>query len=95
MSVSDDAFRTELRSWLAEHPPPAIDVAATAEDAAILRDWQRTLHAGRWVGINWPAEYGGRGAPLTQGRDAATRNWPASPHRRCSVARASRWSGRR
>ena len=66
MSVSDDAFRTELRSWLAEHPPPAVEVAATADDAAILREWQRTLHAGRWVGIHWPVEYGGRGASLTQ-----------------------------
>ena len=32
----------------------------------MLREWQRTLHAGRWVGIHWPVEYGGRGASLTQ-----------------------------
>ena len=32
----------------------------------MLRDWQRTLHAGRWVGIHWPVEYGGRGASVTQ-----------------------------
>ena len=32
----------------------------------MLRGWQRTLHSGRWVGINWPVEYGGRGASLTQ-----------------------------
>jgi alkylation response protein AidB-like acyl-CoA dehydrogenase len=62
----DDGFRAELRSWLDEHPPPAVEVAATPDDAAVLRDWQRTLHAGRWVGVHWPVEYGGRGASVTQ-----------------------------
>ena len=28
--------------------------------------WHRTLHAGRWVGIHWPVEYGGRGASPAQ-----------------------------
>ena len=59
-------FRAELRSWLREHPPPDIDVAATVEDADALRAWQKALAAGRWVGIHWPVEYGGRGASLTQ-----------------------------
>jgi len=59
-------FREELRSWLREHTPPDVDVAATFEDAELLREWQRTLHSGRWVGIHWPVEYGGRGASPTQ-----------------------------
>jgi alkylation response protein AidB-like acyl-CoA dehydrogenase len=63
-SLSD--FRDELRSWLREHPPPDIDVAATVEEADALRAWQGALAAGRWVGIHWPVEYGGRGASLTQ-----------------------------
>jgi len=62
----DEEFRDELRSWLAEHPPPAAAIAATPQDAHVLRQWQRTLHAGRWVGIDWPIDYGGRGASLTQ-----------------------------
>jgi alkylation response protein AidB-like acyl-CoA dehydrogenase len=66
MAADDEAFRDELQSWLEEHPPPALDVAATFEEAAELRQWQRTLHGGRWVGVNWPVEYGGRGASLTQ-----------------------------
>ena len=66
MAADDEAFRDELHSWLEEHPPPALDVAATFEEAAELRRWQRTLHDGRWVGVNWPVEYGGRGASLTQ-----------------------------
>ena len=59
-------FRDELHSWLQEHPPPDVEVAATVEDADALREWQRALAAGRWIGIHWPVEYGGRGASLTQ-----------------------------
>ncbi len=59
-------FRAELRSWLAEHPPPTVHVAANADDTAMLREWQRTLAAARWVGVHWPVEYGGRGATLAQ-----------------------------
>jgi alkylation response protein AidB-like acyl-CoA dehydrogenase len=66
MPPHDEQFRDELRSWLSEHPPPSVDVAATLEEAEVLRDWQRTLHSGRWVGIHWPVEYGGRGASLTE-----------------------------
>lgn len=66
MSVSDEVFRSELRAWLAEHPPPAVDVAGTLEEGAVLREWQRTLHAGGWVGIHWPVEYGGRAASMMQ-----------------------------
>ena len=66
LSPDDVAFRDELRGWLAEHTPPDIDVAATFDEAEKLRDWQRTLHSGRWVGIHWPEEYGGRGASLLQ-----------------------------
>ena len=66
LSPEDEAFRDELRGWLASHTPPDIDVAATFDEAEKLRDWQRTLHSGRWVGIHWPEEYGGRGATLLQ-----------------------------
>jgi alkylation response protein AidB-like acyl-CoA dehydrogenase len=66
LSPEDVAFRDELRGWLTDHTPPDIDVAATFDEAEKLRDWQRTLHSGRWVGIHWPEEYGGRGASLLQ-----------------------------
>jgi alkylation response protein AidB-like acyl-CoA dehydrogenase len=62
----DERLRAELRAWLVEHPPPDVAVAATDDDAEALRQWQRDLHAGGWVGIHWPAEYGGRGASVTQ-----------------------------
>jgi alkylation response protein AidB-like acyl-CoA dehydrogenase len=64
--IDDETFRRELRAWLAEHPHPTIGVAGTPEEAEALRQWQRTLHAGGWVGIHWPDEYGGRDASATQ-----------------------------
>ncbi len=62
----DEQLRAELLDWLREHRPPEVEIAATEADAEVLRDWQRTLHGGGWVGINWPVEYGGRGASLAQ-----------------------------
>jgi alkylation response protein AidB-like acyl-CoA dehydrogenase len=66
MSAPDDQFRAELREWLVAHAPPAVEVAATREEADALREWQRTLHSGGWVGIHWPVEDGGRAASLGQ-----------------------------
>jgi alkylation response protein AidB-like acyl-CoA dehydrogenase len=65
--TDDEAFRQELCSWLAGHAPPSIEgFPKTAEDVKQLREWQRTLHAGGWVGVHWPVEYGGRGASPSQ-----------------------------
>src|SRR5919199_20596 len=65
LSPSEQAFRDELRAWLADnHPgedPPG-------EDAAFdhRRKWQRQLYEAGYVGISWPEEYGGRGATLVE-----------------------------
>jgi len=55
-------FATEIRTWLAEHLdlPPAF--ASLDDEIAWGRDWQAKLAADRWIGIHWPAEYGGRSA---------------------------------
>jgi alkylation response protein AidB-like acyl-CoA dehydrogenase len=68
-SPAEEAFRAELRSWLRAHQPPAVDEDAEptlAEEVAFLRDWQRRLAGGGWVGIHWPREYGGRGASVVE-----------------------------
>jgi alkylation response protein AidB-like acyl-CoA dehydrogenase len=65
-SVEDGRFRDELRAWLGRHPPPAVEFAATPENARVLRQWHQTLYAGGWVGIHWPVEHGGRGASPAQ-----------------------------
>ena len=73
-SPEDEAFRTELRSWL-EANLPRRERTEDAEDAisdqgashwARRVAWHKKMHSGGWVGISWPKEYGGRGATLTQ-----------------------------
>ena len=73
-SAAQEAFRTELRGWLAANLPanlclddPADDrVASDRETFERRRAWQKTMHAAGWVGITWPKEYGGRGAGLIE-----------------------------
>ncbi|NRA07769.1 MAG: acyl-CoA dehydrogenase family protein [Myxococcales bacterium] len=68
-SDSDEAFRKELREWLAEavpahgSPPDAADWAGRR---AYDTGWQRKLYDAGYAGINWPKEYGGRDASLTE-----------------------------
>ncbi|MGO8824096.1 MAG: acyl-CoA dehydrogenase family protein [Acidimicrobiales bacterium] len=69
-TASEQAFRQQLRGWLAETlpgfgaPPPHDDWPARR--AYDLR-WQRTLFDAGYAGVDWPAEGGGRGAsPVEQ-----------------------------
>src|SRR5438874_2859770 len=64
---AQDTFRRELRDWLRANlpweygvglPPRFVDLD---EEGAFLRAWQAELAAGRWVGVAWPEEHGGRG----------------------------------
>jgi alkylation response protein AidB-like acyl-CoA dehydrogenase len=74
-SAEDEAFRKEFRSWLHANLPKAGDGGSdvredtresSAEDWKRRVEWHKKMHAGGWVGIGWPKEYGGRGATLTQ-----------------------------
>jgi alkylation response protein AidB-like acyl-CoA dehydrogenase len=66
-SAAQEAFRAELRAWLAAHAPSATDeFASLADEVAFLRGWQRRLAAAGWVGIHWPEAYGGRGAGVVE-----------------------------
>ncbi|HET8578553.1 MAG TPA: acyl-CoA dehydrogenase family protein [Methylomirabilota bacterium] len=66
------AFRAEVRAWLAAHVPADLKgrgfASSRADRAEVdrLREWQRTLHKAGYVGIDWPAEYGGRGASIME-----------------------------
>jgi alkylation response protein AidB-like acyl-CoA dehydrogenase len=69
LSDADEKFRAELRDWLA-HAVPAHGAPPERSDWAARRaydtSWQRKLFDAGYAGISWPAEYGGRGASLTQ-----------------------------
>jgi alkylation response protein AidB-like acyl-CoA dehydrogenase len=63
---SEQAFRVEIRAWLAAHVPaePLPDFDSTREGFEAHREWERTLHAGGWGMVTWPETYGGRGLDL-------------------------------
>ncbi len=63
LDLTDDerSFREEARTWLREHLPTEPRPPEGDEMRAFDLAWQRTLFDGGWAGINWPAEFGGRG----------------------------------
>jgi alkylation response protein AidB-like acyl-CoA dehydrogenase len=60
-------FRAELRSWLRENVRGRGQFLDQDErDTVALRftvghQWHRALARGRWLGLDWPTEHGGRG----------------------------------
>ena len=61
------ALRDEIQAFLDAHQPPAEAIPVDFDErVAFLRAWQRSLHEAGLVGLSWPAEYGGRGATLTE-----------------------------
>jgi alkylation response protein AidB-like acyl-CoA dehydrogenase len=58
------AFRTELREWLKDNwAGRALEGGRGDFDS--LRAWGGRLYEAGYVGLTWPAEYGGRGLPPT------------------------------
>ena len=62
----EQAFRAELRAWLAANVPREAPPATLEAEAAFLTAWQRRLYDAGWAAVHWPREYGGRGASLTE-----------------------------
>jgi alkylation response protein AidB-like acyl-CoA dehydrogenase len=69
---TQQAFRRDVRSWLAEHVPADLRGRGFAasrgerEHVTRLRAWQRRLYGAGYVGMDWPIEYGGRGASIVE-----------------------------
>ena len=61
-SADEQAFAAEARAWLDAHLRPAPSFESVEDEVAWGRAWQAELAEGRWVGIHWPHEFGGRGA---------------------------------
>jgi alkylation response protein AidB-like acyl-CoA dehydrogenase len=75
LSPPEEAFRAELRAWLAANLPEHRKVYPPSDDELSLhpdksfdacRAWHRRLYAGGWMGVQWPRAYGGRGAGLVE-----------------------------
>jgi alkylation response protein AidB-like acyl-CoA dehydrogenase len=64
-------FRREVRAWIESHKPadpgfklPQSFLEVESErQFEFLRVWQRAVYEAGYLGLDWPAEYGGRGDP--------------------------------
>ncbi|MBI3758058.1 MAG: acyl-CoA dehydrogenase [Deltaproteobacteria bacterium] len=69
-SPEEEQFRQELRGWVQENLPAGWGATFRAPKGGarieFLREWQRKLHAGGYLGLSWPKEYGGRGASMIE-----------------------------
>lgn len=66
ISPQSEQFRSTLRAWLKDNPPPRYANPSLEEFVKVGREWQRTLAQGNWVGVHWPKEYGGRSLSLVE-----------------------------
>jgi alkylation response protein AidB-like acyl-CoA dehydrogenase len=73
LTAQEDGFRAEVRAWLQENLRGEFAAAVGTggpgreHEAHELRAaWERRLGEGRWIGLGWPVEKGGRGASLMQ-----------------------------
>src|SRR3989475_9491912 len=71
-SEHEEAFRKDVRHWLETHLPDDLRGRAFASSRADpdevrrLRAWQRAMHEAGYVGMDWPREFGGRGASIVE-----------------------------
>src|SRR5712671_8059086 len=70
-STEQEAYRHSVRSWLeANSPPPLTPEEKERIDEDLLwernKRWHKKLYEHGWVGLNWPREYGGRGATFIE-----------------------------
>jgi alkylation response protein AidB-like acyl-CoA dehydrogenase len=74
-SDEDELFRNELREWLeanlpSDHRKSAFPIEFFAnEEGAEWENrltWHQKMHSAGWIAIQYPKQYGGRGATITQ-----------------------------
>ncbi len=67
-----EGFRKEVRAWLEANLPDGLRGRAFAssradvEEVRKLRAWQKTMAEAGYVGMDWPREFGGRGASIVE-----------------------------
>ncbi len=62
-----DAFRTEIRQWLADNVPEKPLLTLEGEEGYHQHvEWERKLASGNWGMVTWPEQFGGRGLDLIQ-----------------------------
>jgi alkylation response protein AidB-like acyl-CoA dehydrogenase len=75
MDLSDSReeaeFRTKARKWLEEYKPTGVvergfTLPVDEQSIKLARDWQRQLYDAGYLGLAWPAEYGGQGKTVIE-----------------------------
>ncbi|NUP52681.1 MAG: acyl-CoA dehydrogenase [Catenulispora sp.] len=73
LTGADEAFRAEVRAWLRDHLAGGFAAAKGLggpgrehEAFGVRVAWDRHLAAHGWTCLDWPKEYGGRGATVAQ-----------------------------
>jgi alkylation response protein AidB-like acyl-CoA dehydrogenase len=67
-----EAFRKEVRQWFERHLPDDLRGRGFAasrgdrDEVQRLRAWQKTMYEAGYVGMDWPRQFGGRGASLVE-----------------------------
>ena len=82
MSTLED-FRAEVRDWLTERlEGEYAGVVGTGgpgrehEHVEERKAWEQELARGKWIGLGWPRDAGGRGASIR--RSASSPPWSTS-----------------
>jgi alkylation response protein AidB-like acyl-CoA dehydrogenase len=73
-SAEQEAFRAEVRKWIAANLPPELCVDDASDERIApnrevfekRRAWQAKLHRAGYAGFSWPKQYGGRAASLIE-----------------------------
>jgi alkylation response protein AidB-like acyl-CoA dehydrogenase len=61
-----DEFRASVRAWIERTDIPQVPKDPDGR-FKVLRAWQKRLYEAGWLGVDWPAEHGGKGlTPLHQ-----------------------------
>ena len=65
----EEAFRQDVRAWLEPNLKANRETWGRDEDEFTQHPcspaslaWHKRMHAGGWIGLNWPVAYGVRGA---------------------------------
>ena len=70
-SAQDEQFREEVRAWLETHLVGEFKelgpgTSFSAEEWPVRVAWEKELAKGRWTGLSWPAQFGGREATILE-----------------------------
>lgn len=67
LSSQISKFREDFREWLKVNKPQKVSRGSSLEAfIEVGKSWQKKLSEGRFIGVHWPEEYGGRGLSLVE-----------------------------